>query len=97
MTEQQRPNEDPTAEWLDSVRTEETPWRVDRPAGAEPTTTYAAEEQKLSRARRAARAVGDAAPFVGLAATAGWVATETFGDDQGEVDPGMDVDPGGAG
>ncbi|PXY20280.1 hypothetical protein DI005_21980 [Prauserella sp. PE36] len=93
MTED-KPGEDPTAEFLDSVRAEEPPWRVDRPPEAEQGTTYAAEEQKLSRARQVAKAVGDAAPFVPLATAAGWVAAEALDDVGDGADPGLDPGAG---
>ncbi|MFF5992224.1 hypothetical protein [Prauserella flavalba] len=89
-----KPGEDPTAEFLDSVRAEQTPWRVDRPPEAERGTTYAAEEQKLSRARQVAKAVGDAAPFVPLATAAGWVAAEAIDEQGDEIDPGSDSGAG---
>ncbi|MGV9301143.1 hypothetical protein [Amycolatopsis sp. NPDC003676] len=69
MTE---PDGDPTADFLAEVRAEETPWRTDRPADADPAPEA---EPGPGRARSVVRAVGEAAPYVQAGLFAAWVAT----------------------
>ncbi|WP_020661147.1 hypothetical protein [Amycolatopsis benzoatilytica] len=70
------PDGDPTADFLAEVRTEETPWRTERPADAVPAAPdVPAETREPGRARKAVRAVGEAAPYVQAGLLAAWVAT----------------------
>ncbi|WP_158880568.1 hypothetical protein [Amycolatopsis anabasis] len=92
MTEQRGPKADPTADWLAEIRPEETPWRTERPATAEPAPDHPDHPVKWARTRKAARIAGQAAPYVQTAALAGWVATEIFDDDV--PDPGFDASTG---
>jgi hypothetical protein len=76
MTEQ---DGDPTADFLGEVRTDETPWRTDRPAG-EPVPEQPERPEKWTRS--VGRVVGEAAPYVQAALFAGWIAT-SFADSGG--------------
>ncbi|WP_216216117.1 hypothetical protein [Amycolatopsis aidingensis] len=97
----QRPDAgaDPTAEWLAQVRPPDTPWRVDRPpeAAAErpPAGEQGADPVKWRRARAAARAVGQAAPYVQAGALVGWAASAAFAEDGADGtaagQPGFDL------
>ena len=83
---------DPTAEWLEGVRAEETPWRQDRPAGHLPP------EPVVHEPARWRRTVGRVAPYLQAAAVAGWVASSVLDDDYDEgYDAGFDAgfDAGG--
>jgi hypothetical protein len=68
-------DEDPTADFLDGVREEETPWRRDRPAG-EPAPERAERPSKWNR-------VAQAAPYVQAAALVAWLASGAFDDGSG--------------
>ncbi|MBB4689466.1 hypothetical protein [Amycolatopsis jiangsuensis] len=77
------PDGDPTADFLAEVRTEETPWRTERPADApEPDRP----ERSPGRARSVVRAVGEAAPYVQAGLFAAWLATSVA--DAANGDPG---------
>ncbi|WP_409186181.1 hypothetical protein F9C11_18880 [Amycolatopsis sp. VS8301801F10] len=68
------PDGDPTADFLAEVRAEETPWRTDRPADADPAPE-AGPGPGPGRARSVVRAVGEAAPYVQAGLFAAWMAT----------------------
>jgi hypothetical protein len=68
-------DDDPTADFLDGVRAEETPWRRDRPAG-EPAPERAERPSKWHR-------VAQAAPYVQAAALVAWLASGAFDDGSG--------------
>ena len=72
------PDEDPTAEFLDSVRTGETPWRHDLPSGSR-----AERAERVETWGRAARTAAQAAPYVQAAALIAWLATASFDGNQG--------------
>lgn len=79
------PEDDPTAEFLDGVRAEETPWRRDRPAG-EPAPERAERPERWGRTRAAGRAAAQAAPYLQAAALAAWLASGAFDDGSGSGD-----------
>jgi hypothetical protein len=74
------PDDDPTADFLDEVRAEETPWRRERPPG----------EQAPERAERPSKwhRVAQAAPYVQAAALVAWLASGAFDDGSGSGDQG---------
>lgn len=83
MTEHDRAPDDPTAEWVRSVRVEETPWRVDRPAEkrlAAETEPGAAGPAavRAATAQAVARAVGAALPVVPGSMLVAWAAAEAL-------------------
>ncbi|WP_410589769.1 hypothetical protein [Amycolatopsis sp. lyj-23] len=79
------PDEDPTADFLDDVRAEETPWRRDRPAGARETPP-AERPERWGRTRAAGRAAAQAAPYLQAAALVAWLASGAFDDGSGSGD-----------
>ena len=79
------PDEDPTADFLDAVRTEDTPWRTDRPAG-ERTPERAERPERWGRTRAAGRAAAQAAPYLQAAALAAWLVSGAFDDGSGSGD-----------
>ncbi|SFB26334.1 hypothetical protein SAMN05216266_10789 [Amycolatopsis marina] len=93
------PDEDPTADFLASVRPEDTPWRVDRPVGGqdddEQIVAADPNPEKWQRARAVARSAGQAAPYVqgaAFGALAAGALAEARADDSGqESDGGFDV------
>ncbi|WP_235998739.1 hypothetical protein [Qaidamihabitans albus] len=101
MSEDERSGDadsDPTADFLASVRPEETPWRTERPAAAA-GDPGPAEPERWRRTRAAARAAGQAAPYVQAATLVGWLATEgtevTEGTEStGDTDAPLAPDPG---
>jgi hypothetical protein len=76
------PDDDPTADFLDEVRAEETPWRRDRPAG-EPAPERAGRSEKWGRV---ARTAAQAAPYVQAAALLAWLASGAFDGGSGSGD-----------
>ncbi|MET8850269.1 hypothetical protein [Amycolatopsis sp. NPDC004625] len=77
------PDEDPTADFLDDVRTdEETPWRTDRPAGSQ-APAPAERPERWGRTRAAGRAAAQAAPYLQAAALVAWLASGAFDDGSG--------------
>ncbi|MFC4000260.1 hypothetical protein ACFS2C_03210 [Prauserella oleivorans] len=83
MTEHERAPEDPTAEWLQSVRAEETPWRVDRPPRERPAVepeagASAPAAVPVPTAQTVARAVGAALPGVPGSILVAWAAAEAL-------------------
>jgi hypothetical protein len=80
------PDEDPTADFLDSVRTdEEAQWRRDRPAG-ERAPERAERPERWGRTRAAGRAAAQAAPYLQAAALVAWLASGAFDDGSGSGD-----------
>ncbi|WP_410569583.1 hypothetical protein [Amycolatopsis sp. cmx-4-61] len=75
-------DEDPTADFLDGVRAEETPWRRDRPAG-ERAPAPAERPERWGRTRAAGRAAAHAAPYLQAAALVAWLASGAFDDGSG--------------
>ncbi|GAB3159392.1 hypothetical protein [Amycolatopsis sp. NPDC004378] len=73
------PDDDPTADFLDEVRAEETPWRRDRPPG-EPAPERAERPERWGRTRAAA---AQAAPYLQAAALVAWLASGAFDDGSG--------------
>jgi hypothetical protein len=69
------PDDDPTADFLDGVRAEETPWRRDRPVD-EPAPERAERPSKWNR-------VAQVAPYVQAAALVAWLASGAFDDGSG--------------
>ncbi|GAB3505013.1 hypothetical protein [Amycolatopsis cihanbeyliensis] len=95
MTGRDQAGPDPTAEWLAEVRPPETPWRVDRPPEAAAEQQVAGEPGPApgtwQRARTAARAVGQAVPYVQAGAVLGWAAGAAFAEDGTESEqPGFE-------
>lgn len=85
MSEDERSGDaesDPTADFLASVRPEETPWRTERSAAAA-GDPGPAEPERWRRTRAAARVAGQAAPYVQAATLAGWLATQDTEGTQG--------------
>ncbi|WP_103352635.1 hypothetical protein [Amycolatopsis sp. CA-128772] len=76
------PDDDPTADFLDDVRAEETPWRTDRPAG-ERAPSPAERPERWGRTRAAGRAAAQAAPYLQAAALVAWLASGAFDDGSG--------------
>ncbi|MFI5613342.1 hypothetical protein [Amycolatopsis sp. NPDC051903] len=68
------PEGDPTEDFLDQVRTGETPWRTERPVDAE-ASPESDRQQRSGRWNKVGRAVGEAAPYVQAALFAAWIAT----------------------
>ncbi|AXB47682.1 hypothetical protein [Amycolatopsis albispora] len=89
MTEREKPAEpDPTREFLDGVRAEETPWRTERPAEQERPEPAI---EKPSRWRRAA-------PYLQAGAAAGWIASAALSDNddyEDGYDAGFEAGAGG--
>ncbi|KDN22786.1 hypothetical protein [Amycolatopsis rifamycinica] len=77
------PDEDPTAEFLDSVRAEQPSWRRDRPAG-EQAPERAERPERWGRTRAAGRAAAQAAPYLQAAALVAWLASGAFDDGSGD-------------
>ncbi|MGW4484924.1 hypothetical protein ACWEOE_13900 [Amycolatopsis sp. NPDC004368] len=83
------PDGDPTADFLADVRAEQTPWRTDRPADAVPEGVgYQIAHGRFSKA---ARIVGEVAPYAQAALFAAWIATSlgNSGDGSGGMDGGQ--------
>jgi hypothetical protein len=76
------PDDDPTADFLDGIRAEETPWRRDRPPG-EQAPERAERPERWGRARAAGRAAAQAAPYLQAAALVAWLASGAFDDGSG--------------
>ncbi|WP_206795208.1 hypothetical protein [Amycolatopsis sp. MtRt-6] len=76
------PDEDPTADFLDSVRAGETPWRQDRPPD-ERAPSPAERPERWGRTRAAGRAAARAAPYLQAAALVAWLASGAFDDGSG--------------
>ncbi|MFI5588101.1 hypothetical protein ACIA5G_23820 [Amycolatopsis sp. NPDC051758] len=79
------PDEDPTADFLDGVCAEETPWRRDRPVGEE-APERAGRPERWGRTRAAGRAAAQAAPYLQAAALVAWLASGAFDDGPGSGD-----------
>ena len=77
------PDDDPTAEFLDGVRAEETPWRRDRPPG-EQAPERAERPERWGRTRGVGRAAAQAAPYLQAAALVAWLASGAFDDGSGD-------------
>jgi len=75
------PDDDPTADFLDEVRTEETPWRRDLPPGSR--AERAERPERWGRTRAAGRAAAQAAPYLQAAALVAWLASGAFDDGSG--------------
>jgi len=96
------PDADPTADFLNHVRPEETPWRRDRPADPAEQEGGGDEPAGERRSHTFAKAARRAAPYIQGAAVAGWVASAAL-DDQYEdgfeqgYDSGFDAGAGGTG
>ena len=69
------PDDDPTADFLDEVRAEETPWRRDLPPGERPRERTESLERSRVRA-----AVAEAAPYLQAAALVAWLASGALSD-----------------
>jgi len=82
------PDDDPTADFLESVRTdEETQWRRDRPVGSR-APEPAERPERWGRTRAAGRAAAQAAPYLQAAALVAWLASGAFDDGSGPGDQG---------
>ncbi|GLY39648.1 hypothetical protein Amsp01_056720 [Amycolatopsis sp. NBRC 101858] len=79
------PDDDPTADFLDEVRAEETPWRRERPPG-EQAPERAERPERWGRTRAAGRAAAQAAPYLQAAALVAWLASGAFDDGSGSGD-----------
>ncbi|OLT47020.1 hypothetical protein BJF85_00885 [Saccharomonospora sp. CUA-673] len=99
---------DPTAEFLDQVRPEETPWRVDRTPDTAPDGNGAEQYEPQSYFNRATDAVGRAAPMMALGGVAGIAGADAYhrfnradhtqdaaDGDHGDPDDLGDLDMGG--
>jgi hypothetical protein len=75
-------DDDPTADFLDGVRAEATPWRRDRPSG-EQAPERAERPERWGRTRGAGRAAAQAAPYLQAAALVAWLASGAFDDGSG--------------
>jgi len=87
MTERDKPDDDPTADFLAGVRPEETPWRTDRPVPeVEAGPVAQGPPEKWRKTKAVGRVAGQAAPYVQAAALIGWLATGSFdgGDNPGD-------------
>jgi hypothetical protein len=76
---------DPTADFLDEVRTDETPWRRDRRPG-EQAPERAERPERWGRTRAAGQAAAQAAPYLQAAALAAWLAGGAFDGGSGPGD-----------
>lgn len=86
MSDKERPEPDPTAEFLADVRPEETPWRRERPPGE------AAPEENQGQTTTWRQALGRASTGLTAASAVGWVASSALNEEYDEgYDQGYDA------